>query len=40
MNYEKYFEETINKIKQAQNDLSLLERDWIDLEEKTLENNK
>ena len=34
------YKETINKIKQAQNDLSLLERDWIDLEEKTLENNK
>ena len=26
---------TINKIKQAQADLSLLERDWIDLEEKS-----
>ena len=34
------YKETINKIKQAQYDLSLLERDWIDLEEKTLENNK
>ena len=28
------YKETINKIKQAQNDLTLLEREWVDLEEK------
>ena len=36
INYDdKDYKETINKIKQAQNDLSLLEKDWIDLEEKS-----
>ena len=32
------YKETINKIKQAQNDLNLLEKEWVDLEEKNFEN--
>ena len=36
INYDdKDYKETINKIKQAQKDLYLLERDWVDLEEKS-----
>jgi len=32
------YKETINKIKQAQNDLNLLEKEWVDLEEKNFGN--